>query len=149
MSANMHTTSPAYSRSLNPQYQAILLLVGRILVALIFVWFGYLKLTNWDGSIQYFTKWGFAWAPTLGATLAVIFELGGGILLVIGWKTRWVAAALFVYLIAATLIVHTYWTYDAAQRFNQMSHFYKNVAIMGAMFFLAAVGPGRYSVDKS
>jgi putative oxidoreductase len=148
MSANLNATS-AYSPPYNPTYQATLLLVGRILVALIFVWFGYLKLTNWDGSIQYFTKWGFAWAPTLGATLAVLFELGGGILLLIGWKTRWVAAALFVYLIAATLIVHTYWTYDAAQRFNQMSHFYKNLAIMGAMVVLAAVGPGRYSVDKS
>jgi putative oxidoreductase len=145
----METTTTAYGTSVNPQYQATLLLVGRILIALIFVWFGYLKLTNWDGSVQYFTKWGFAWAPALGAALAVIFELGGGILLVIGWKTRWVALALFVYLLVATFIVHTYWSYEAAQRFNQMSHFYKNVAIMGAMLCLAAAGPGRYSVDKT
>ena len=53
--------------TLSAQQQATFLLVGRILMALIFVWFGYLKLTNWGGTIQYFTKWGFAWAPTLGA----------------------------------------------------------------------------------
>jgi len=148
MSANMQSTN-AYSPSINPQYQATLLLVGRILLALIFVWFGYLKLMNWGGSVQYFTKWGFAWAPTLGAALAVIFELGGGILLLVGWKTRWVAAALFVYVLVATLIVHTYWTYDAAQRFAQMANFYKNLAIMGGMLCMIAVGPGRYSVDKA
>ena len=147
MSANMQTTT-AYSPALNPQYQATLLLIGRILMSLLFVWFGYLKLTGWEGSIQYFAKWGFSWAPTLGAALAVIFELGGGLLLLIGWKTRWVAAALFVYVLVATLIVHTYWTYEAAQRFGQMANFYKNVAIMGGMLCLMAVGPGRYSVDK-
>jgi len=148
MSANMQATN-AYNPSINPQYQATLLLIGRILLALLFVWFGYLKLMNWGGSVQYFTKWGFAWAPTLGAALAVIFELGGGLLLLIGWKTRWVAAALFVYVLVATLIVHTYWTYDAAQRFAQMANFYKNLAIMGGMLCLIAVGPGRYSVDKA
>jgi putative oxidoreductase len=148
MSGNMNTTS-VYSLPYNPTYQATVLLLGRILLALIFVYFGYLKLTNWGGSIAYFTKWGFAWAPVLGATLAVIFELGGGILLLIGWKTRWIAWALFVYLIFATGIVHTYWTYEQAQVFNQMAHFYKNLAIMGGMLVLAAVGPGRYSVDRS
>jgi putative oxidoreductase len=146
MSANMEATSTAYG--VNAQYQATLLLVGRVLMSLLFVWFGYLKLTGWEGSVQYFAKWGFSWAPMLGAALAVIFELGGGLLLLIGWKTRWVAAALFVYVIVATLIVHTYWTYEAAQRFAQMANFYKNLGIMGGMLLLVAAGPGRYSVDK-
>ena len=148
MSANLDATKITYSPAFNPQYQATLLLVGRILLAALFVWFGYLKLTNWGGTMGYFAKWGFAWSPVTGALLAIIFEFGGGILLLIGWKTRWVALALFVYVLIATLIVHTYWTYEAAQRFNQMSHFYKNIAIMGGMLITAAVGPGRYSVDK-
>jgi putative oxidoreductase len=148
MSSHVEAGTPAYARALNPQYQATLLLVSRIFIALLFVWFGYLKLTNWDGTIQYFTKWGFSAAPMLGAALAIIFEFGGGLLLIAGWKTRWVALALLVYVLIATFIVHTYWTYEAAQRFNQMSHFYKNLAIMGAMLALAASGPGRYSVDK-
>ena len=136
---------------MNPgsQYQSQVLLVGRILLALLFAWFGYLKLTNWGGSVGYFAKWGFSWAPELGATLAVIFELGGGLLLIIGWKTRWVALALFIYTLIATLIVHTYWSYEAAQRFNQMSHFYKNLAVMGGMLCLFAAGPGKYSLDKA
>jgi putative oxidoreductase len=149
MSANMQAGTPTYSGAFNPQYQATLLLVGRVLMALLFVWFGYLKASNWGGTLGYFAKWGFAWAPWLGAALAILFELGGGIALLVGWKTRWVALALFVYVLIATFIVHTYWTYEAAQRFNQMSHFYKNLSIMGAMLCIAACGPGRYSVDKT
>ena len=147
MSTNMNT-SVSYSATDNASYQHAVLLVGRILIALLFTYFGYLKLTNWGGSVGYFTKWGFSEMPVVAAALAVIFELGGGILLIIGWKTRWVAWALFVYVIVATLIVHKFWTYEPAQVFNQTSHFFKNVSIMGGLLLLAAVGPGRYSVDK-
>ena len=151
MSADAEITiiNPAYRRGLREPHRSILLAAGRVLIGVLFAYFGFLKLTNWGGSVAYFSKWGFSWAPSLGAGLAVLFELGGGVLLIAGWKTRWVAAALVPYLAATVLIVHTYWTYEQAQVFNQMSHFYKNLAIMGAMLCIAAVGPGRYSVDKA
>jgi len=81
--------------------------------------------------------------------VAVIFELGGGILLLVGWKTRWVAWALALYVVIATAVAHQFWTYEAAQAFNQTSHFFKNVSIIGGLVYIAGMGPGRYSIDKT
>ena len=126
---------------------ANLQLAGRVLMALLFVYFGYMKLMNFGGSVGYFAKWGFP-APQATAVVAVIFELGFGALILIGWKTRWAAWALALYVVIATAVAHRFWTYEAAQAFNQTSHFFKNVSIIGGLLYIAAMGPGRYSVDK-
>lgn len=126
---------------------ANLLLVGRVLVALLFTYFGYLKLVGYQGTINYFTRWQFP-VPEATAVLAIAIELGGGILLLIGWKTRWVAWLFVLYVIIATAVAHRFWTYEAAQQFAQTSFFFKNLAIIGALIYIAAVGPGRLSVDK-
>jgi putative oxidoreductase len=147
MSANLNATT-AYGSPYNTSTQATLLLVGRVLMALLFVYFGYLKLMNFGGSIGYFAKWGFP-LPQVTAAVAVIFELGGGILLLAGWKTRWVAWALALYVVIATAVAHQFWTYEAAQAFNQTSHFFKNVSIIGGLVYIAGMGPGRYSIDKT
>jgi putative oxidoreductase len=146
MSANLNASS-AYSHSHNAAYQPTMLLVSRILLSLVFVVIGWGHLTNFGGAVAYFTKWEFP-MPQGAAVLAILFELGGGILLIIGWKARWAALALALYTFVALAVAHRYWTYDAAQMFNQYSHFYKNLAIVGGMLAIAAVGPGRYSVDK-
>jgi len=142
MSANLNaaTSAGAYSSSL--------LLAARLLLAAVFIVIGWGHLTNYAGAVAYFTKWSFP-MPEGAAVLAILFELVGGILLVIGWKARWAALALALYTFVALAVAHRYWTYDAAQAFNQLSHFYKNLAIVGGMLALAAVGPGRYSLDKN
>ena len=86
--------------------------------------------------------------PQVLAALTVALEVGGGILLIIGYQARWVALAFFVWLIPVTLIFHKFWGIDAAQAQNQMIHFLKNVSIMGGMLVLFAFGPGAYSLDK-
>jgi putative oxidoreductase len=146
VSANLNATS-AYNIANNGAYQPSLLLAGRVLLALVFVVVGWGHLTNYGGAVGYFTKWAFP-MPEVAAVLAILFELGGGILLIIGWKTRWAALALALYTLVALAVAHRYWTYEAAQIFNQFSHFYKNLAIVGGMLAIAAVGPGRYSIDK-
>ena len=146
MSTNLNATNP-YGSTLAPAYSPTVLLAGRVLVALLFVYFGYMKLMSFGGSVGYFTKWGFP-APQVMAALAVLFELGFGLLLLAGWKTRWMAWALAIYVVIATAVAHRFWTYEAAQAFNQTSHFFKNVSIIGGLLCIAAVGPGRYSLDK-
>jgi len=146
MSTNLNATTP-YAGIQSANYTATLLLVGRVLVALLFIIFGYMKLVNFGGTISYFTKWGFP-APPATAVVAIIFELGFGILLAVGWKTRWWAWALALYTVIAAGVAHRYWTYEAAQAFAQTSFFYKNLAIVGGLLIIAAVGPGRYSIDK-
>ena len=146
MSANLNATAP-FGSTASGTYGDAIALAGRVLMALLFVYFGYLKLGNFGGSVGYFTKWGFP-APQMMAALAVIFELGFGVLLLVGWKTRWMAWALAVYCIVATAVAHRFWTDEAAQAFNQTSHFFKNVSIIGGLLYIAAFGPGRYSLDR-
>jgi putative oxidoreductase len=145
MSANLNASMP-YSAS-TPQYAGAVALVGRLLIGLLFIVFGYMKLTNFAGTVSYFAKWGFP-VPPATAVVAVIFELGFGILLAVGWKARWWAWALVVYTLVAAAVAHRYWTYDAAQAFAQTSFFYKNLAIVGGLLYVAAFGPGPLSLDR-
>lgn len=133
---------------MNANQNATMLLVGRLLIAMLFIVFGYMKLTDFNATTAYFTRWEFP-MPAASAVVAIIFELGFGILLAIGWKTRWWAWALLVYTIIATAVAHRYWTYPAAQQFAQTSFFFKNLTIVGGLLYIAAIGPGRYSVDKA
>lgn len=147
MSANLNATTTPYTPAYNAAFSQTVLLAGRILIALLFIVFGYLKLTNFGGTVGYFTKWGFP-MPEVTTVVAIVFELGFGVLLAIGWKTRWWAWALALYVVIAAAVAHRYWTYEPAQVFAQMSFFYKNLAIVGGLLYIAAMGPGRYSVDK-
>lgn len=122
-------------------------LVGRVLVAAIFAYFGYLKLTGFHGTVGYFAKLGFP-LPEVSAVLAIVFELGGGVLLILGLKTRWVAWALVVYTVVATLVAHRYWSSPPEQVFAQMSQFYKNLSLIGGLLLLAAFGPGPIALGR-
>jgi putative oxidoreductase len=133
--------------SANPNITNAAALVGRILIAIIFIKSGWGKIGGWDGTAGYMAAKGLPMVPLLlAATIAL--ELGGGLMLAIGWKVRWAALLFFLWLIPTTLIFHAFWGIDAAQVQNQMNHFLKNVAIMGAMLVVFAFGPGAYSVDK-
>ena len=116
-------------------------LVGRVLYSSLFVLYGYFKITSFAGTTAYMAKQGLP-APALFAALAVLFELGGGLLLLVGYQTRLVALSLAVYVIVAILIAHRNWA-DA----NQLAHFWKGVTIAGGGFALAALGGGSYSID--
>ena len=146
MSANLNATAP-FGATVTPGYSHTALLVGRVLIALLFVVFGYMKLTNFGGTVGYFTKWGFP-LPQVVTVIAIVAEFGGGILLLVGWKTRPVAWILAVYVVIAAAVAHRYWTYDPAQAFAQTSFFYKNLAITGGLLYVAVMGAGKYSVDK-
>ncbi|HJT61026.1 MAG TPA: DoxX family protein [Burkholderiales bacterium] len=122
------------------------LLVGRILLSLVFLVAGYRKLMAVAGSAGYFAKLGFP-MPDVMVWVAIAIELGGGILLVLGWKARWAALLLALFTAIAAFAAHRFWEVDPAQYANQMNHFLKNLAIIGGMLFVAAVGPGALSVD--
>ena len=129
------------------QYNPLLPLVGRIFLGALFVVAGYGKLTGFAAFAGYLAKLGFP-APEAMAVLAILFELGGGILLIIGWQTRWVAWALIVFVAVATFAAHRFWDFDAAQRTMQMTQFLKNLAIVGGFMLLAVHGPGRYAIGR-
>jgi putative oxidoreductase len=123
-------------------YDDLALLVGRLFYSSLFWLYGYFKLTGYAGTVAYMTKQGLP-VPALFAVLAIIFELGGGILMLVGYQTRVVALALAVYVVVAALIAHTHWA-DG----NQMSHFFKNMAIVGGSLAFFVTGAGAYSLDR-
>jgi len=121
-------------------------LAGRILIALIFVLSGFGKITGFEGTVGYIASKGLP-LPQLGAIGAIIVELGAGILLILGWKTRWAAAALLVFTAMAALLFHNFWALPPDQAQNQMIHFLKNISMMGGLLFVVIHGGGAFSVD--
>ena len=123
-------------------------LVARVLLAVIFIYSGFGKITGFAGTAGAIAGKGLPMSELLTAcTIAV--ELGGGLLLVIGWKARWAALAIFLFLIPTTLLFHNFWASPPEQLVAQRTNFLKNVAIMGGMLMVWAFGPGRYALETS
>jgi putative oxidoreductase len=117
------------------------LLVGRILLAAIFIWAGYGKLMDPAGAAGYMTKLGVP-SPGLVVWAVIAVELLGGLLILIGWQTRIVALALAGFCIATALLAHLNFG-DRPQAIN----FMKNLAMAGGFLSLIAAGAGGWSVD--
>jgi putative oxidoreductase len=125
------------------QFQPLGLLAGRLLLAYLFIDAGYGKIAGFAGTAKYMASKGMAMVePLLVAT--IVIELVGGLMIAVGFKARWAAWAIFLFLIPVTVIFHPAWA-DPAQAIA----FNKNLAIMGGMLYLALIGPGRLSLDKS
>ena len=122
-------------------YNDVTLLVARLFYSSLFILYGYFKLTAYAGTATYMAGKGLV-PGDLFAVLAIVFELGGGLLMLVGYQTRCVALALAIYTLIAALIAHTHWA-DA----NQLTHFFKNMAIVGGSLAFVAFGAGAYSVD--
>jgi putative oxidoreductase len=121
-------------------------LVGRILLAAIFLVSGIAKVVDPAGAIGHMESAGI---PAAGVLLwiAAAAEIAGGLSLAVGFLARVGALGLVVYLIPTTLLFHDFWNYAAAEQVSQMSNFMKNLAVMGGLLLLYAHGPGRFSVD--
>jgi putative oxidoreductase len=122
--------------------------LGRIALALLFLWSGYTKLAYMAANVAYMKAYGMP-AAELVIWPAAVFELIAGAMLVFGWKARWAALALAIYTAIAALIFHRYWSVPADQVLDQQTHFMKNVAIIGGLLFVFARGPARFAMERS
>ena len=118
-------------------------LLGRILIAQLFILAGISKITGFAGTAGYMASKGLPMVPIL-LVLTIIIEIGGGLMILLGWRARIAALILFLWMIPVTLIFHNFWGAPAAQKTIHM--FQKNLVIMGAMFLIYAFGTGRYSL---
>lgn len=123
------------------------LLLGRILLGLIFVVSGVGKIGKFSAVAGYMGSKGIPMSDIL-LVGTIALEVLGGLAIMVGWKARWAAGAIFLFLIPATLIFHQFWAADQASYQNQLNHFLKNLAIMGGMLYIALSGPGRLSLDR-
>ena len=122
-------------------------LIGRILLSVIFLFSAFSKVTNFSGMEQFMASKGMPAVPVL-LVLALLTEALGGLSLLLGFKARWGALLLFLFLIPTTLIFHDFWALTGAMRQDMQIHFLKNLAIMGGLLMVAANGPGAFSLDK-
>jgi len=116
----------------------ILALVGRLFIAIIFLSSAFGKITNFDGTLLYMEAHGMP-ATTFFCVAAIVLETLGSTALILGYKTRWGAAGLSVFLIAATWVFHT----APDQRIQLL----KNLAILGGLLHVVAFGPGPISLE--
>jgi putative oxidoreductase len=126
-------------------------LVGRILIALLFVPSGLQKLTGFAGTVAY-VKSAHLPLPEVGAAIAIVVELLVGLAFLVGFKTRYAALILAVFTVAAGLGFHQFWAMPADAPamavMMQKINFFKNLAIAGGLLFAAVHGGGAFSVDN-
>jgi len=123
-----------------------MLLLGRVLLALLFLIFGLQKL-DYSGTVQYMIHVGLP-LPNLAALVALVMETIVPLALIIGVATRPLALLLAVYTAATAVIAHHYWTMTGMDRFANEINFYKNVSIIGGLVLLYVTGPGRYALES-
>ena len=123
-------------------------LVGRCMIAALFVLSGVNKLQNWDSTTLYMAEHGVSMIQPLLA-LSIVIELGAGFGLVIGFRTRLMALILFVFTLAVSFQLHDFWTMgDTDVARLETALFAKNMAIAGGLLMLVGLGAGSWSYDS-
>ncbi|MBC5784981.1 DoxX family protein [Ramlibacter sp. USB13] len=144
MATTTYATTPVAGTT--DTLQDTLALVGRILLAYLFIPAGFGKIAGFAGTVGYATAAGLP-MPQVGVAIGLLIELVGGIMILVGFKTRWSALALALFTIVAAFFFHNYWAMPEAQQAMQKINFDKNIAITGGLLVLAAFGAGRLSLD--
>jgi|UniRef100_UPI0035AE97B4 putative oxidoreductase len=121
-------------------------LAGRLLIAALFLPAGIGKITGFAGTVGYIGSVGLP-LPAVGAVLAIAVEVLGALALIVGYQTRFAALVLALFTLAASFFFHAYWSVPAEQAFMQQLLFFKNIAVVGGLFVLAAYGAGAWSLD--
>ena len=115
---------------------------GRLMIGLPFALSGMSKLAAYGTTTAMISAVGLP-LPPLAFAVAVAAELGGGLLLIVGYRARYVAAALALFSLATAISFHS----NFADQ-NQMIHFLKNVMMAGGLVQIVAFGAGALSIDN-
>tara|TARA_B100000941_G_C28106269_1_gene350987 strand:- start:27 stop:401 length:375 start_codon:yes stop_codon:yes gene_type:complete len=114
-------------------------LISRVLISLLFLFNGYFKIANYDGSIEWMESYG---VPGFLLTPAIILEIAAPILIIIGYNTRLAASLLAGFCITTAFVFHTDFTNQI-----QITSFLKNIALAGGFLIIAINGARKFSLD--
>lgn len=128
------------------KFENTLNLVGRLSLAALFLPAGLSKISSFEGTVGYIGSVGLPLA-SLGAVLAIVIEVAGGLALIAGYRVRLAALVLAVFTLVATVIFHAFWAVPADQAFMQQLMFFKNVAVVGGLLVLASQAPAGWTLD--
>jgi putative oxidoreductase len=134
------------------RWEDVALLVARLTLAALFLPAGMQKLLHMDQFVATLAQYNFFGfplpRPKLFAGVAVVVELGAGIMLVLGLFARWAALALVAFVIVATLASHRYWEYPVPERQAEQTEFQQNVGIAAGLLALSVAGGGMMGLDR-
>lgn len=120
--------------------------LGRFLISLIFILAGLGKIFDFQGAVETMRSIDIGGAEVF-IFIGLVMELLGGILLLLGWFTRFAIIVLMIFLLPTTLLFHGFWNYTGSEMALQLSIFLKNLTIYGGLLAFFSYGPGRWSVD--
>jgi putative oxidoreductase len=124
---------------MNSKWQLVL---GRVLLSVIFILSGLGKLPHFHDVAGMMASKGIPLA-SVALAITLLIEIGGGLMVLTGYKANYAALVIALWLIPVTLIFHHFWGIPAEQQQDQMIHFLKNVAIMGGLLILAYASPEK------
>jgi putative oxidoreductase len=119
------------------------LFVARLGLASLFLFSGTQKLLNLDGAAGWAASQGVPMAHQL-MPLAALFEIGSGLMIVTGWRARWAAAALAVWIAVLGPWFHQFWNVPQQMWQFTIDDFFHHLVMFGGMIYLAVFGPGRW-----
>jgi putative oxidoreductase len=122
------------------------ILAARLLLATLFLIFGWRKLRDFSGTINQMVQLGVP-VPVLAAAVALFMELPIAFAVAVGAFTRLSAALMALYALGTAFIGHRYWTVKGADYVDSLDGFYKDLSIMGGFLLLCVAGAGKYSID--
>lgn len=125
-----------------------LALLGRIIIGALFLISGLMMVKYWASMVQVVASTKLPY-PAFFLGGAIILEVLGGVSVILGYRTRLGAWLLIIFLAAATYLFHSFWKVDASHADAVREEFVRNIVYLGALFLLAAFGPGGYSIDAS
>jgi putative oxidoreductase len=122
------------------------ILAARLLLAALFLIFGWRKLRDYSGTVSQIVQLG-APMPALAAAVAIFMELPVAFAVAVGAFTRSSALLLALYALGTAFVGHRYWKLAGADLVDSMDGFYKDLSIMGGLLLLHVTGAGKYSID--
>lgn len=123
-----------------------LILAARLLLATLFLIFGWRKVRDYSGTVNQMVHEGFT-LPVLATLVSIVMELPVAFAVAIGAFTRPAAALMALYALGTALIGHHYWTVKGADYVDSLEGFYKDLSVMGGFLLLCITGAGKYSMD--
>ena len=123
-----------------------LILAARLLLATLFLIFGWRKVRDYSGTVAQMMEFGLP-IPVLATIGSIFMEVAVAFAIAIGAFTRPAAALMALYSLGTALIGHRYWTVKGAEYVDSLEGFYKDLSIMGGFLLLCITGGGKYSID--
>jgi putative oxidoreductase len=123
------------------------------MISIVFIYFGFLQFTNIagytanPGVLKFVAFTGNIIPPVVIAYLVAAIDFFGGLLLLVGFKLRWAAWVLFIFVALTLFTSHAFWMMEGPARVANQGQFLKNIALMGALLMVACNSLGRCSLD--